>query len=113
MHLVPYKLDKGQTKPKLATFPTQLNILGKIFSVKYVKMASGDYGETLSKDLLIKINKKLPIESMHATLIHEMAHAALGISGLTEVLSEQQEEAVVTAFENCFSQYISLDSLNK
>jgi hypothetical protein len=44
----------------------------------------------------IRLSDKL----FKATLIHEMMHTVLGITGLTELLKPEMEEAIIRAFEH-------------
>jgi len=61
-----------------------------------------NYGETEIHEKTIKIslthndNKK----KLQTTLFHEIIHAALGEGGVSQLLTSDQEEAVVVALEN-------------
>lgn len=48
----------------------------------------------------IFINKSLRVDVLRRTLLHEMTHALLEISGSSHMLSEKQEEAMCTLVEN-------------
>ena len=64
------------------------------FKITFKEM--DDYGEMDFDKKIISIRKGLSIEDQLDTLIHEVHHAALGISGLSNILDcENTEEALV------------------
>ena len=64
------------------------------FKIEFREM--DDYGEMDFDKKIISIRKGLSIEDQLDTLIHEVHHAALGISGLSNILDcENTEEALV------------------
>ena len=64
------------------------------FKIEFKEM--DDYGEMDFDKKIISIRKGLNIEDQLDTLIHEVHHAALGISGLSNILDcENTEEALV------------------
>lgn len=82
-------------------FPKKLDILGHKFAVKYVDRIENDksmYGVTYP------IEKRIEIASLThetqpqvvSTLIHEYLHGSLHMSGFAVLMTEQQEEALVT-----------------
>ena len=87
--------------------PKSVCVLGQDFSIEYKpKVVVGDndecYGLTHVKDFTIQISStenKTP-EQMEATLLHEVIHAVLGVSGLTELIDDKTEEALVVSLEN-------------
>lgn len=85
--------------------PKSVMILGQRFKVKVEDLMTEHslYGSTVAREQIIKVDKALSSEQQRQTLFHECVHAALGVSGVTEVLSSKDidiEEAVVTAIEN-------------
>lgn len=92
--------------------PDKVIVMGKEFTVNYPKrIASGHYGYTLPDQGQIKINSKLEGRELTCTLFHEMAHAALHVAGLTQILDDKTEEAVIRAIENGIGHYIELNCL--
>lgn len=83
----------------------KVDILGVPFTVirSTKKMPDEkDHGETVVLDRRIYLNptvNKTPDE-MASTLLHEVIHAILGISGQDQLFKEDQEEGVVTALEH-------------
>lgn len=76
-----------------------LTILGKKVKISKVKMEAEDSGEY--KDLQIKINNTLTCrDDIRSTLLHEALHAVLDITGHSQRLSSDDEEAIVYAIEN-------------
>ena len=84
----------------------------KIKLLRWVKIAYPDtvldeHGKQLSGRTLFG-NKKLEVakdqhadaEELSATILHEILHVSLSSSGLSEILGEELEEAIVTALEN-------------
>lgn len=64
------------------------------FKIEFREM--DDYGEMDFDKKIISIRKGLSPEDQLDTLIHECHHAALGISGLSNILDcENTEEALV------------------
>lgn len=70
--------------------------------VRYVQRLEGDdFGEFCPEALTVRVSKtraKSP-HDVWTTVWHELAHAALWISGWGKALTPAQEEAVVTALE--------------
>lgn len=62
-----------------------------------------DWGSFHGDDRTIRISKRAVLEgAFMQTLMHEMLHAALFVSGVTWALEENVEEAVVRAIENLY-----------
>lgn len=95
--------------------PKKIPILGTEFRVEYTtKLPKDDYGHTEGNERLIKIKARLRGEIAKATLIHEILHGVLHVSGLSEVLMQhdptgQLEEAIVVAIEHGMTPIVSLD----
>lgn len=91
-------------KPEITT-PQTITVAGHIIKVKIVKNLRDEgiscyglfsYGEG---DLTISLAEGLSPSTHRSTLAHELLHAALHLSGQSELLNETQEEALVTALE--------------
>ena len=81
-------------KKKGYTLPPTITVGGMKFKIEFREM--DDYGEMDFDKKIISIRKGLSIEDQLDTLIHEVHHAALGISGLSNILDcENTEEALV------------------
>jgi len=81
-------------KKKGYTIPSTITVGGMKFKIEFKEM--DDYGEMDFDKRIISIRKGLSIEDQLDTLIHEVHHAALGISGLSNILDcENTEEALV------------------
>ena len=82
--------------------PKSLVIGGRKVKVVMKDELKADDGEEafgLFSDGLIEISRGTPQDEMVATLLHECIHAALSVSGVGGLLSDQQEEAVCRAVE--------------
>ena len=86
--------------------PTWINIMGIPFEIKYPKKMSKDVlGETRGTSREILIKPELQGEVFEATLLHEIVHAVLYVSGIAELFeTEKEEEAIVVALEHGLSQ---------
>ena len=81
-------------------------ILGQEVTVKQDSSLEKEcHGESLAEEHEIRLNP-CHSKTSKTTLIHEMIHMCLGISGVTEFLDEKQEEAVCRCLENALADYI-------
>jgi hypothetical protein len=89
--------------------PTTVSILGKEFKIQYPKKIDDGHthGVTMGDSRLIKIASSSDDELFEDTLLHETIHAILYTSGVSEMLDERLEEAIVIAIENGLSQLYS------
>jgi hypothetical protein len=76
--------------------------MGVPFTVKHPQSVDKEksYGETQGFERLIKIKDSLKGEVYEATLMHEIIHAILHTSGISEMLGEELEEAIVVSLEH-------------
>ncbi len=82
------------TKKKTYSLPSTITVGGMRFKIEFKEM--DDYGEMDFDKKIICIRKGLSPEDQLDTLIHEVHHAALGISGLSNILDcQNMEEALV------------------
>jgi len=80
--------------------PTNVQVGGVKVKVRWKPTLDDSWG-TYDHDLkTIFLSKKLPEEERLPTLLHEMVHASLAISGLNEMLTAKQEEAIVRNFDS-------------
>lgn len=84
--------------------PTAIKISGRVFTVEVVEALDeeGQMGESDYEEGEIKI-KKMNVEKMQRTLLHEIIHMGLAHAGLGELflgINGTTEEAVVCALEN-------------
>lgn len=96
---------------KTLNLPSEVTILGQSFTIVDKKLEEGNYGETCGASGKIEIDKTKHTsqELLDSTLLHEVIHGILYVSGQSEMLSEQQEEGLVIALENGLRNIISLD----
>lgn len=104
--------------PKLKTLPKKVSILGRPVTVVREDMKDGEYGEYIQHKYLIKVSKSSNIDEAMNTLFHECVHAALHISGLSQMIpqaaddnSPDLEEALVVMLESAFSHVIDINKL--
>ncbi len=89
------KKKKKEEVPEPKPWST-LMVAGKEVAVRWVEL-EGKWGDfdldgpeiRLSIDL-----QKKPVEFQYEILAHELTHAALGLAGVSEVLGDDNEEAV-------------------
>ncbi len=80
-----------------------IDILGHKIKIKYRKYLECDEGEEMDglfdfRNLTIFINSDRP--NISATLLHECTHAALMLSGVSNLFNRDVEEAIVEAIES-------------
>lgn len=98
---------------KKEVLPTTITVLGHDFSVKWNHEFENDesFGDTCYEDRAIRIGTKCDTaEKRAATLLHEICHAAIGVTGLEHMLGDKLEEAVVSGLENAL--YPLLETIN-
>lgn len=90
--------------------PKSVNVFGIKFTIEYppdLRDTDGSAccGITDGPDHRIQICSTLnqTQEQVDSTLLHEICHAALYLTGHTEILGEKQEEALVLMFENALA----------
>jgi hypothetical protein len=82
--------------------PTTFQLLGHTWNLKYTDDATDEtYGQTYGYTRTITLNAGK--NDLPSTAWHELVHAVFHITGLTEILGEQQEEAVAMALESAYS----------
>lgn len=98
------------TKRNLTKFPDTIPILGIPFEIQYPKVVKDEDGEELSGDcdvnhrrLRISTTENETEEQAESTLLHETIHGILGVSGVSALLEDKVEEAIVLALENGLS----------
>ena len=75
-----------------------INILGQTWSIQYRPIEELGICDNENKTLII--NPKQDKTEQESTELHEALHAILCVSGVSSVLTDEIEEAVVTAIEN-------------
>jgi hypothetical protein len=87
--------------------PRTVDVLGQKFKIRYKHEDDMEdcLGITFTASREIWLQDGLPADQMRRVLIHEITHAILGISGITEKLNPQLEEAICCAFESGIYSY--------
>ena len=93
---------------KLKTVPKTLSILGQTIDIVQISMSEDSHGEADLDNHRIVLNEKYK-DTNKVTLIHELIHAAIGISGISEILTKKQEEAICRCLEYALLDYIKFD----
>ena len=93
-----------KNKELLNNFPKKIKIFGQDWKIVVAKLDENTSGETVYTDKCILICNSLNREQAERTLLHEILHASLCISGLgstsSPLISHEIEEAIVTCLEN-------------
>lgn len=76
-----------------------LTILGKQIKIEIIKDLE-EFGHFDSNNWRIQIRKGLSEEEYNSTLLHETIHASLFIGGISELLTEEMEEAICRNLEH-------------
>lgn len=83
----------------------ELQVLGRKIAVRYISdrelQQLGDEADLLGLfyNGTIYLSSSLTQEQARRVLFHEVAHAILNVSGITNLLKPHQEEAICSAFE--------------
>ena len=92
--------------------PKSINLMGH--KIKVILNDDPDNHGTCDVNLrIIWIRGSDSASTQQETLIHECAHMILGLSGVSQLLSEELEEAIVVAIETGFSPLINTLSKGK
>jgi hypothetical protein len=83
--------------------PSSVDVLGCTFKVTCRPMKKGLYGETDVLARTIDISTEYPLDVQWSAFLHEVIHAALGVSGQSEGLKDTKEEGIVLALENALA----------
>lgn len=67
------------------------------------------YGEFHHLKHAIELNSNLKGEQYKMVLIHEVTHAALKVSGLDQLLSDEMQEALCVLMESFYKDIIKLE----
>lgn len=105
---------KGQTM----RVPVMVPIGGRNVRIEYLEQVIDDdgvtplSGATLGDPVYIQISKtaNTSAESVKSTIYHEMVHVAFQLTGHHEILTEQQEEAIVVALESMLSPVLAFQT---
>ena len=80
--------------------PQRVNILGTRFKVEHADLIpEGLFGDCDVDNKIIRIEQTLEGKSFKETLTHEKFHAMLRLSGISELLTEELEEALCRLVE--------------
>ena len=82
------------------TKPKTITVFGRDIAIEKTDLKGETLGLYHHDDRTIYVDKKLKGRELKNTIEHERYHAILALSGLTEFLSEELEEAIVRAFEH-------------
>lgn len=89
--------------------PFTLPVLGVEYAIDYVPVEDlkEDCADHNSDELEIRIRQDMAGQ-WRRWIAHEFAHAVLSVCGITETLSEEQEEEICRAFEHALPQTYEL-----
>lgn len=84
--------------------PSKVEVMGKTIPIVREEL-KGAYAMFWPGKMSISINETCPEHILEDALLHEIAHAVFEISGLTNILTLEQEEAICRALENLTAIY--------
>ena len=116
---MPQRQLQKKVKPK-SKVPSKIKLFGKTITVQRQTMKEHEFGEYLQHRYLININSKLDDTAALQTLFHEILHASLHISGVSQLIPQSAdtdsnvegpdlEEAIVVCLENALSDFINIE----
>lgn len=91
----------------------QVLVFGKKIKIKYCDELDEQHGDFNLDKALIRVDSTNPEKIQGITKAHELLHACIGISGLTEILTTEQEEAIVRCIEHGFFPLVADSQLFK
>lgn len=81
--------------------PKSIRVMGRTIKIKIKELEDNDHGQFVFDEATIYLSNDPDKQSdQWATLLHEMIHSCLAISGVSEVLSPGVEEAICRSIEN-------------
>lgn len=91
--------------------PKKIMVMGKTIDIKYVKKVDkqDSMGECNGPERLIKIRDSLQGEQLDDTILHEIIHQIIYLSGQGEHLTDEQEEGLVLAISTGLLPLIKLN----
>ncbi len=100
--------------------PATIDVLGVPFTIKFVWHINKEerqlktYAWTVGDDreIVIVARKVKSIEQFKSTLVHELLHAALHVSGVTQMFTDPQEEAIVVCLEGFINRTMQFKGVN-
>lgn len=95
--------------------PVKICVLGEWIPIIYQDYLEAEDGTVCdgyfdTSNCEIRLNSTLPIQRIKQVLIHELTHAIMDITGLSDILTDEQEEAVCKANERSFGNLMSFDT---
>jgi hypothetical protein len=74
----------------------EINVLGKVYQIVYVDLTKDDNDGSFHYDEdLIKIDQSLTGQSLQQTILHELLHAVMFRSSLSQAVGPSLEEVLV------------------
>ena len=88
--------------------PTSVVVFGYKFKIKYLTLAD-NHGETNLDTKEIYIDSKVVGDNLKNTILHEVIHAILLISGQSFHLAHEYEEALVRTLEHGLAPLVTMN----
>ena len=91
--------------------PSKVSIMGIEYKIKYLpsKQIDGDQGQAIFETRTIKILETLDEANANSTLLHEIIHVILYMTGQVEHLDgDKAEESLVLALEHGLTPLVDL-----
>ena len=86
----------------------EISILGQTITIEHRKPKKETVGEYNIHNRTIYLNNNLKGDEAIRVLVHEMQHAALNIAGITDLISEEIEEALCTIAESYYTDLLEV-----
>lgn len=84
---------------KTPILPKEVVVLGQAFKIRLMPAVDDD-GSCDGPRRLIQVSEEQDQEAADSTLLHEIIHAALFVSGHAETLGNEREEGLVLVLEH-------------
>ena len=93
--------------------PSNINVLGVKFKVKILSTKKMDeihgqnvYGNFNCNNRMITIRRQNNNEEELATFLHELSHAIMWVSGVSQAMTNEMSEVVAQTFSYAFIEYL-------
>ncbi len=100
--------------------PETIDVLGVPFTIKFVWHINKEerklktYAWTVGDDreIVIVARRVKSVDQFKSTLVHELLHAALHVSGVTQMFKDAEEEAAVVCLEGFINRTMTFKGFN-
>ena len=101
---------KKITLKERQAFPSAILVFGQVVNIEFSRI-HGNYGLCDAEERMLTLDTTQTKEQAYDTLVHEIIHAVLGISGMAELFTDEQNEALTVALTTGLAKAVDVDKL--